>query len=157
MQFDEIMSSLASEKQNNFTQKNELNNYLLKLKKDYEKFLQKYESINTYCSDNNKTNLNHDAGNTEINKTLSSITSIEAEPNKLIDTINQLVPCIGCRASVERFYKQLVVKQTANKRFQKIGNLTLDPFLINQNGNLSLKKAILLSPMSIFKIFYING
>lgn len=154
MQFDEIMSSLACEKQHNFSQKNELNNYLLKLKKDYEKFLQKYESINTYSS--NKTNFNsHDDENKEINA--SPIDLIEAEPDKLISTINQLVPCIGCRSSVERLYKQLVVKQTTNKRFQKIGNLTLDPFLINQNGNLSLKRAILLSPMSIFKIFYING
>ena len=167
MQFDEIMSSLASEKQQSFYQKNDLNNYLLKLKKDYEKFLSKYESINTYTvpstvKPNNVTNNNSEPcnmpsqlGTANNNNNLASITSIEARSNELINTINQLIPCIGCRAAVERFYKQLIEKQSNSKRAR--GSFTLDPFLINSNGNISLKKNILLSPMSVFKIFYING
>ena len=31
--------------------------------------------------------------------------TIEAKPNDLMNTLGQLVPCIGCRTSVERFYK----------------------------------------------------
>lgn len=161
MQFDEIMSSLACENQRNFSQKNELNTYLLKLKKDYEKFLQKYKTLGTYTSSTMTDTIPADTveikHNSEAQNSNSqtSLTSIEAVPNELMSTINQLIPCIGCRASIERFYKNLRTKQTGSK---KNSNSTLDPFLINStNGNLSLKKAILLNPMSIFKLFYING
>ena len=166
MQFDDIMSCLACEKQqqqqqhqhhhqqqqHSFNQKNEANNYLLKLKKDYEKFFQKYQSINNL-------NTNISPGNGGCGGRPAVATLIEAKPDELVNTISQLVPCIGCRTSVERFYKQLVAKQqiSSNKKLLKSTNFALDPFLINQNGNLTLKKSVMLNPMLIFKLLYING
>lgn len=159
MQFDEIMASLACENQQIFNQKTELNNYLAKLKKDYERFLQKYESINNHTSTGtNETGqtLPNDNCTARTNNTSSvSVTSVEAEPNELMATLNQMIPCISCRGSVERFYKQIIQRQWIQKR--KVGSLTLDPFVINYNGNIALKRTVLLCPMSIFKIFYING
>ena len=162
MEFDDIMSCLACEKQqqqhhhqqqqqHSFNQKNEANNYLLKLKKDYEKFFQKYQSIN-----NLNTNISPN-GSCGGRPTVATL--IEAKPDELMNTISQLVPCIGCRTSVERFYKQLVAKQqiSSNKKLLKCSNFALDPFLINQNGNLTLKKSVMSNPMLIFKLLYING
>jgi hypothetical protein len=167
MQFGDIMSCVACEKQqqqqqphqnqHNFNNRKQTGSnssqQLLKLKKDYEKFFQKYQSISVSSNLNNL--VNHPI--------------IEAKPDELINTIGQLISCIGCRTSVERFYKQLVAKQqnhsvsltlssSANsKRTQKLTNFALDPLLINQNGNLTLKKSLMLNPMLIFKLLYING
>ena len=151
MQFEEIMSSLACENQPASIKKAD-HLCCKKLQKDYEKFLYKYESIS------NETNQasNKDAP-TESNGSNDSIAvnCIEAEPNKLIDTLNQLIPCISCRASVERLYKEILQRQWDQK--QEVGNFVLDPFVFTSNGNITLKRSVLSSPMSIFKIFYING
>jgi len=112
------------------------------LKKDYEKFQHKYESICEMRSSPGK----------KSNKEYVSFAykRVEAEPADLIDTLNKLVPCIGCRTSVERFYTSLI-------EMNRSEDSILDPFSINENGNLSLSNAMLSNPLSIYKLFYING
>jgi hypothetical protein len=150
MQFDDIMSCLACEQQ----QQQQIN-ISSKQKKDYESFLSKYNqligNINGFsshddgggrvdssgggvcdfymedvnqtldtsdcqtCSFTNKiknTNFSNSRAssrsstrNSSPNDTNHSSYTIEAKPSDLMNTLGQLVPCIGCRTSVERFYK----------------------------------------------------
>lgn len=99
-------------------------------KKEYESFLIKY------------------------NKLINSSFTLEAKQIDLMNTLSQLVPCIGCRTSVERFYKQLTTTTTATN--QTVSQVALDPFCINLNGNLTVNKSIMLNAISFYELFYSN-
>ena len=108
---------------------------------------------------------------------------IVATQCNLMHTLSKLVSCIGCRTSVERFYKQLVVANNSrqvnllhlDKNMQRKsqsyaggkGRMSyagggggsasaLDPFLIRSNGDLTIKKSVLMDPQLIYKLFYLN-
>ena len=98
-------------------------------KKEYESFLNKY------------------------NKLINSSFTLEAKQIDLMNTLSQLVPCIGCRTSVERFYKQLTTK--TNQK-EQVSQVALDPFCINLNGNLTVNKSIMLNATSFYELFYSN-
>ncbi|XP_066157364.1 gametogenetin-binding protein 2-like isoform X1 [Euwallacea fornicatus] len=56
--------------------------------------------------------------------------SLQINKNELTEVLNQTVPCVGCRRSVERLYYQLVTS----------GHPTLDPIIVESNGTITLKK-----------------
>jgi hypothetical protein len=102
-------------------------------KKEYESFLIKY------------------------NKLINSSFTLEAKQIDLMNTLSQLVPCIGCRTSVERFYKQLTTTTTtATNQKEQVSQVALDPFCINLNGNLTVNKSIMLNAKSFYELFYSN-
>ena len=106
--------------------------------------------------------------------TISPHPRIVGTQNDLMSTLSKLVSCIGCKTSVERFYKQLVAAN--NSRRLNLMNLdknmrkklsygrsnnggagsALDPFIIRSNGDLTLKRSILMDPQSVYKLFYLN-
>lgn len=100
---------------------------------------------NSSSSSNSSTR--NSSPNVASNNTETSCYTIEAKPVDLMNTLAQLVPCIGCRTSVERFYKQLRNRQAVSQ--------ALDPFLINLNGNLTVKNSILLNPLLFYELFYV--
>ena len=94
---------------------------------------------------------------------------IVAAQNDLISTLSKLVSCIGCRTSVERFYKQLVAANNSrrlnltqlDKAMRKKSNFggggsALDPFIIRSNGDLTLKRSVLMDPQLVYNLFYLN-
>ncbi|XP_030749471.1 gametogenetin-binding protein 2-like [Sitophilus oryzae] len=56
--------------------------------------------------------------------------SLQITKHELIEVLNQNVPCVGCRRSVERLYFQLL----------SFGHSTLDPIIVKQDGTITLKK-----------------
>lgn len=56
--------------------------------------------------------------------------SLQISKEQLTEVLNQTVPCVGCRKSVERLYYQLV----------KYGHPTLDPIVVKSDGIITLKK-----------------
>jgi hypothetical protein len=60
-------------------------------KKEYDSFILKYKKIFP-----------------SANTIAQNINKIKIKSSDLLNTLTQLVPCIGCRTSVERFYKQLL-------------------------------------------------
>jgi hypothetical protein len=91
---------------------------------------------------------------------------IVATQNDLMNTLSKLVSCIGCRASVERFYKQLVAANNGRRvnllnldknmqRKNQFGS-ALDPFIIRSNGNLTIKRSAMMDPQLVYKLFYLN-
>ena len=68
---------------------------------------------------------------------LTTSSVIEASSADLSESLSQVVPCISCRLSLERLYKQLVPK-TADKV-----SLALDPIQINHEGKLAINSALL--------------
>ena len=160
MQFEDMTSCFECEKQQQITQTNfgklsdQTNGISMRFKKDYDLFLHKYNQLmpsSESCGGGGGSNKNEPA------------ILFEAKPLDLQNTLGQLMPCIGCRASVERFYKQLVqqLKHTntgkQRKNAEKKFSYALDPILIDSQGNLTLKKALLQNPVSIFKLFYKDG
>ncbi len=129
------MSSLADE-----SKSQEID--LFNLKKNYEKFLHKYESL---CEMKSfpPSKSSKDTENVILKP-------LEAKSTDLINNINKLIPCIGCRTSVERYYTSLI-EMDRNKYS------ILDPFLITKNGDFTLNNQIIFDPLSIFKLFYVNG
>ncbi len=83
-----------------------------------------------------------------------SLNFIEAKRDELIATIANLVGCIGCRVSVERFYKQL----SKNSEIISKINETIYPILIDSNENLILNgNLFLVDPFKLYSIFYLNN
>ncbi|KAG7240946.1 hypothetical protein INR49_026174 [Caranx melampygus] len=59
----------------------------------------------------------------------------------------QLVPCVGCRRSVERLLSHLV----------ESGNPALEPLTVKPTGMLSVTKACLADVKKLYTLFYIHG
>jgi hypothetical protein len=72
----------------------------------------------------------------------------EVNMNELINTFNQTIPCITCRSTTEKLYKQLI----SNK---EESSMSLDPLVIESNGVLKVKPS-LMNPKSLFNLFKIN-
>lgn len=56
--------------------------------------------------------------------------SLQINKNELMEVLNQNVPCVGCRRSVERLYFQLL----------SFGHPTLDPVVVKSDGTITLRK-----------------
>jgi hypothetical protein len=95
----------------------------------------------------------------------SSLLHIQVKPCDLLNTLSQMVSCIGCRASVERFYKQIAQKQhdqSSGSSNCSISNnkysfkYMLDPFVLGAHGCLTLRPSFI-NPFAIYSLFYANG
>ncbi|RNA20840.1 gametogenetin-binding 2-like [Brachionus plicatilis] len=100
-----------------------------KTDEDYILFLNKYSRIKSSSSES------------------QWLTASKAD---LINAVSSLVSCVGCRTSLERFYRS----QT-NKLVKKSHNFSsvIYPFLIKSNDSISLCSNILDSPFKLFSIF----
>ncbi len=87
--FDNICRSCEKQQQLLFSSKQDA-----KLKKDYDSFLNKYAKLLA-----------------TTNNTPSKL--IKSEQVTLIKQLAKLINCIGCRSSIERFYKQLATAKSA--------------------------------------------
>ncbi|KAI4460999.1 gametogenetin-binding protein 2 [Holotrichia oblita] len=56
--------------------------------------------------------------------------SLEVSRSEILKVLNQAVPCVGCRRSVERLYYQLF----------KYGHPTLDPLVIKKDGIITVRE-----------------
>ncbi|TMS14293.1 Gametogenetin-binding protein 2 [Larimichthys crocea] len=61
--------------------------------------------------------------------------------------LSQLVPCVGCRRSVERLFSHLV----------ESGNPALEPLTVKPTGMLSVTKSCLADAKKLYTLFYIHG
>ncbi|XP_074528739.1 gametogenetin-binding protein 2 isoform X2 [Halichoeres trimaculatus] len=61
--------------------------------------------------------------------------------------LSQLVPCVGCRRSVERLFSHLV----------ESGNPALEPLTVKPTGMLSVTKACLSDMKELYTLFYVHG
>ncbi|KAL0271882.1 UNVERIFIED_CONTAM: hypothetical protein PYX00_005051 [Menopon gallinae] len=61
----------------------------------------------------------------------------------VINILNESIPCVGCRRSVERLYYQLI----------DIGEMALDPLQVKPDGMLVFKDELLNNPRSLCSIF----
>lgn len=66
---------------------------------------------------------------------------------EVYSALSQLVPCVGCRRSVERLFSHLV----------ESGNPALDPLTVKSTGMLSVIKACLSDVKKLYSLFYIHG
>jgi hypothetical protein len=87
----------------------------------------------------------------------------------IINSLSQLVSCIGCRTSAERFYKLLTVQQDeiANER-QRTNKINSDeshiselsalyPLVINVNGDLTICESLTKDPLHVYQILNTHG
>ena len=75
---------------------------------------------------------------------------IKFKTNDLLNSIQQSVACIGCRTSVEKFYKQL--SSSTSKRI----NYSLNPLNINVNDGYIYLNKDYINPKSLYSLFYSN-
>ncbi|XP_068455827.1 gametogenetin-binding protein 2 [Clinocottus analis] len=61
--------------------------------------------------------------------------------------LSQLVPCVGCRRSVEHLFSHLV----------ESGNPALEPLTVKPTGLLSVTKACLADVKKLYTLFYVHG
>lgn len=66
---------------------------------------------------------------------------------EVLTALSQLVPCVGCRRSVERLFSQLV----------ESGNPALEPLSVRSTGILSVAKACMVDAKKLYTLFYIHG
>ncbi|XP_075709645.1 gametogenetin-binding protein 2 isoform X2 [Rhinoderma darwinii] len=66
---------------------------------------------------------------------------------EVFNTLSQLVPCVGCRRSVERLFTQLV----------ESGNPALDPLSLGAKGILTLSHSCMTDASKLYTLFYICG
>jgi len=66
---------------------------------------------------------------------------------EVFSALSQLVPCVGCRRSVERLFSQLV----------ESGNPALEPLTVKPTGVLSVTKACLSDAKKLYTLFYVHG
>ncbi|XP_077995780.1 gametogenetin-binding protein 2-like [Glandiceps talaboti] len=67
---------------------------------------------------------------------------------ELFNTLSQMVPCVGCRRSVERMFHQLV--KSGHQR-------ALEPLVVAPNAVLSIVHETLFDANAIYNLFYIRG
>lgn len=66
---------------------------------------------------------------------------------EVYSSLSQLVPCVGCRRSVERLFSHLV----------ESGNPALEPLTVKSSGMLSVMEACLSDVKKLYSLFYIHG
>lgn len=66
---------------------------------------------------------------------------------EVYSALSQLVPCVGCRRSVERLFSHLV----------ESGNPALEPLTVKPAGMLSVTKACLADVKKLYTLFYVHG
>ncbi|KAM4620772.1 gametogenetin-binding protein 2 isoform 1-T2 [Polymixia lowei] len=66
---------------------------------------------------------------------------------EVFSALTQLVPCVGCRRSVERLFSQLV----------ESGNPALEPLTVKPTSMLSVTKACLADAKKLYTLFYVHG
>ncbi|XP_038834854.1 gametogenetin-binding protein 2-like [Salvelinus namaycush] len=66
---------------------------------------------------------------------------------EMFSALSQLVPCVGCRRSVERLFSQLV----------ESGNPALEPLTVKSIGVLSVTKACVVNAKKLYTLFYVHG
>ncbi|CAG5122541.1 unnamed protein product [Candidula unifasciata] len=65
----------------------------------------------------------------------------------IINMLSHMVPCVGCRKSVERLFYQL----------QKSQHPALEPLVITTRGEMSIRHEYLTSPRLLFSLFHVHG
>ncbi|KAK0060550.1 gametogenetin-binding protein 2 [Biomphalaria pfeifferi] len=65
----------------------------------------------------------------------------------IMSLLSHMVPCVGCRKSVERLFYQL----------QKSQHPALEPLVITPRGELSVQLEYLFDPRSLFALFHVHG
>lgn len=66
---------------------------------------------------------------------------------EVLSALSQLVPCVGCRRSVERLFSQLV----------ESGNPALEPLTVGPKGVLSLTRSCMTDAKKLYTLFYVHG
>ncbi|XP_039870579.1 gametogenetin-binding protein 2 [Simochromis diagramma] len=66
---------------------------------------------------------------------------------EVYSALAQLVPCVGCRRSVERLFSHLV----------ESGNPALEPLTVKPTGMLSVTKTCLADVKKLYTLFYVHG
>ncbi|XP_076867798.1 gametogenetin-binding protein 2 isoform X2 [Brachyhypopomus gauderio] len=66
---------------------------------------------------------------------------------EVFGALAQLVPCVGCRRSVERLFSQLTDS----------GYFALEPLTVGSAGVLSVTRACLADPRKLYALFYVHG
>uniref|UniRef100_A0A673ZUV2 Gametogenetin-binding protein 2 n=1 Tax=Salmo trutta TaxID=8032 RepID=A0A673ZUV2_SALTR len=66
---------------------------------------------------------------------------------EVFSALSQLVPCVGCRRSVERLFSQLV----------ESGNPALEPLTVKPTGVLSVTKTCMADAKTLYTLFYVHG
>lgn len=70
--------------------------------------------------------------------------SVRISRHQLLDVLNQNVPCVGCRRSVERLYLQLF----------KFGHPTLEPLIVTKEGVITIQEEKCLNPQTLCTLFH---
>jgi hypothetical protein len=70
--------------------------------------------------------------------------ALQITKSELMNVLNQNVPCVGCRRSVERLYYQLL----------KFGHPTLDPLMVKSDGIITIKDEKQTMPQILCSIFH---
>ncbi|KAG5284150.1 hypothetical protein AALO_G00023480 [Alosa alosa] len=73
--------------------------------------------------------------------------SMMVTSREVFSALSQLVPCVGCRRSVERLFSQLV----------ESGNPALEPLTVRSTGILSVTKACMTDAKKLYTLFYVHG
>ncbi|XP_048872711.1 gametogenetin-binding protein 2 isoform X1 [Brienomyrus brachyistius] len=66
---------------------------------------------------------------------------------EVFSALSQMVPCVGCRRSVERLFSQLV----------ESGNPALEPLAVGSTGVLSVTRACMADAKMLYTLFYVHG
>ncbi|XP_063152740.1 gametogenetin-binding protein 2 isoform X3 [Candoia aspera] len=66
---------------------------------------------------------------------------------EVLSALSQLVPCVGCRRSVERLFSQLV----------ESGNPALEPLTVGSKGVLSVTPSCMRDARKLYTLFYVHG
>ncbi|XP_063811077.1 gametogenetin-binding protein 2 isoform X2 [Pseudophryne corroboree] len=66
---------------------------------------------------------------------------------EVFNALSQLVPCVGCRRSVERLFTQLV----------ESGNPAVDPLSVGAKGVLTLSHSCMTDASKLYTLFYVCG
>nr|XP_056721132.1 gametogenetin-binding protein 2 isoform X2 [Euleptes europaea] len=66
---------------------------------------------------------------------------------EVLSALSQLVPCVGCRRSVERLFSQLV----------ESGNPALEPLTVGPKGVLSVTRSCMMDAKKLYTLFYVHG
>ncbi|XP_005986888.1 gametogenetin-binding protein 2 isoform X1 [Latimeria chalumnae] len=66
---------------------------------------------------------------------------------EVFSALSQLVPCVGCRRSVERLFSQLV----------ESGNPALEPLTVGPKAVLSVTRSCMTDAKKLYTLFYVHG
>ncbi|XP_018586932.1 gametogenetin-binding protein 2 isoform X1 [Scleropages formosus] len=66
---------------------------------------------------------------------------------EVFSALSQMVPCVGCRRSVERLFSQLV----------ESGNPALEPLVVGSSGELSVTRTCMADAKKLYTLFYVHG